>query len=172
MRGRSPGDLAGALQQTGRIRQRCAMEEPHVNVRGGYIDGAEGGITRTAVMQDLPDFVPASSHHLKPLMRDGSQFISMLIHPRIDGGIAFDSTVESQQFCSHRRSIFAFGFMLRGTTTRGTNRIGPRNPPVFSYNAFIVGNPSVTSPNGQRRVRDGLPVTRPRAPKLRPLGRS
>ena len=49
------------------------------------------------------------------LLRDGSQFTSMLIHPRIDGGIAFDSTVESQQFRSHRRSIFAFGSMLRGT---------------------------------------------------------
>jgi hypothetical protein len=58
-------------------------------------------------MQDLPDFVPAFSHHLKPLMRDGSQFTSMFFHPRIDGAIAFDSTVESQQFLSHRRSIFA-----------------------------------------------------------------
>jgi hypothetical protein len=49
------------------------------------------------------------------LLRDGSQFTSMLIHPRIDGGIAFDSTVESQQFRSHRHSIFAFWSMLRGT---------------------------------------------------------
>src|SRR5277367_5391943 len=102
-------ELAGALQQAGRIRQRCALKEPHVYVRSEYIDVAEGRIAqtcnRTAVMQDLPDFVPALSHHLKPLMRDGSQFTSMLIHPRIDGGIAFDSTVESQQFRSHRRSI-------------------------------------------------------------------
>src|SRR6202035_3705612 len=78
-----------------------------------YIDVAEGRIAQTcngtAVMQDLPDFVPASSHHLKPLMRDGSQFTSMLFHPRIDGGVAFESTVESQQFRSHRRSMFAFG---------------------------------------------------------------
>jgi hypothetical protein len=59
-------------------------------------------------MQNLPDFVPASSHHLKPLMRDGSQFTSMLIHPRIDGGIAFDSTVESQQFRFHRPPLSAF----------------------------------------------------------------
>src|SRR5271163_3172775 len=109
-------ELAGALQYTCRIRQRCAVKEPHVNVRSEYIDIAEGCIAqtcnRTAVMQDLPDFVPASSHHLKPLMRDGSQFTSMLIYPRIDGGIAFDSSVESQQLRSHRRSIFAFGSML------------------------------------------------------------
>jgi hypothetical protein len=56
-------------------------------------------------MQDLQDFVPASSHHLKPLMRDGSQFTTMLFHPRIDSGIAFDSTVEAQQFCPHHRSM-------------------------------------------------------------------
>jgi hypothetical protein len=46
-------------------------------------------------MQELPDFVPAISHHLKPLMRDSSQFTCMLVHPRIDGGIALDSAVES-----------------------------------------------------------------------------
>src|SRR3989442_9510770 len=59
-------------------------------------------------MQKLPDFVPAFSHHLKPLMRDGSQFTGMLFHPRIDGGIPLDSAVESQQFCSHHLSTFCF----------------------------------------------------------------
>ena len=49
-------------------------------------------------MQKLPDFVPAISHHLKPLMRDGSQFTCMLSHPRIDSGIPLHSAVESQQF--------------------------------------------------------------------------
>src|SRR6266404_93155 len=75
-----------------------------------YIDVAEGRISqpcnRAAVMQKLPDFVPAFSHHLKPLMRDGSQFTGMLFHPRIDGGIPLDGAVESQQFRSHRRSSF------------------------------------------------------------------
>jgi hypothetical protein len=59
-------------------------------------------------MQKLPDFVPAFSHHLKPLMRDGSQFTGMLFHPRIDGGIPLDSAVKSQQFCSHHLSTFCF----------------------------------------------------------------
>src|ERR1700694_1682593 len=103
-------ELAVALQQAGRIRQRCAVKEPHVYVRSEYIDVAEGRIpqtrNRTAVMQELPDFVPAFSHYLKPLMRDGSQFTCMLVHPRIDGGIPLDSAVESQQFRSHRRSTF------------------------------------------------------------------
>src|SRR6266853_3978346 len=101
-------ELAVALQQAGRIRQRCAVKEPHVYVRVEYIDVAEGRISQTynraAVMQKLPDFVPAFSHHLKPPMRDGSQFTCLLFHPRIDGGIPLDSAVESQQFRSHRRS--------------------------------------------------------------------
>src|ERR1035438_1300129 len=71
-------ELARALQQAGRIRQRCAAKEPHAYVRSEYIDVAEGHISqtcnRTAVMQKLPDFVPAFSHHLKPLKRDSSQF--------------------------------------------------------------------------------------------------
>src|ERR1700694_2308623 len=115
-------ELAGALQQAGRIRQRCAMKEPHVYVRSEYIDVAEGRISqtcnRTAVMQKLADFVPGFSHHLKPLMRDGSQSTCMLFHPRIDSGIPLDSAVESQQFRSHRRYTFllsrsVFTSMLR-----------------------------------------------------------
>src|SRR5450631_4186987 len=105
-------ELAGALQQAGRIRQRRAVKEPHVYVRPEYIDVAEGRVSqtcnRTAVMQEFPDFVPAFSHHFKPLMRDGSQFTSMLFHPRIDGGIPLDSAVESQQSRSHRCSTFCF----------------------------------------------------------------
>src|SRR6202023_1246432 len=105
-------ELAGALQQAGRIRQRCAVKEPHVYVRSEYIDVAEGRISQTgnraAVMQKLPDFVPAFSHCLKPVMRDGSQFTCMLFHPHIDDGIPLDSAVESQQFRSPRRSTFCF----------------------------------------------------------------
>src|ERR1700688_1377731 len=105
-------ELAVALQQAGRIRQRCAVKEPHVYVRSEYIDVAEGRISqtcnRTAVMQKLPDFVPTFSHHLKPPMRNGSQFTCMLFHPRINGGIPLDSAVESQKFRFHRRSTFCF----------------------------------------------------------------
>src|SRR5229473_1582624 len=105
-------ELAGTLQQAGRIRERCAAKEPHVYVRSEYIDVAERRITqtcnRTAVMQKLSDFVPAFSHHLKPLKRDSSQFTCMRLHPHIDGGIPLDSTIESQQFRSHRRSTFCF----------------------------------------------------------------
>src|ERR1039458_6845557 len=93
-------ELAGALQQAGRIRQRCAVKEPHVYVRSEYIDVAEGHISQTgnraAVMEKLPHFVPAFSHLLKPLMRDGSQFTWMLFHPSIDRGIPCDSAVESR----------------------------------------------------------------------------
>jgi hypothetical protein len=62
-------------------------------------------------MQELPNFVPAFSHHVKPLLRDGSQFPCMLLHPRINGGIALDSAVESQQIRSHLPST-CFGNAL------------------------------------------------------------
>src|SRR5215510_5180429 len=105
-------ELAGALQQAGRIRQRRALKEPHVYVRSEYIDVAEGRISqtgnRTAVMQKLPDLVSAFSHHLKPLTCDGSQFTCMLFHPQINGRIPLDSAVESQQFRSLHRSTFRF----------------------------------------------------------------
>src|ERR1700738_3437284 len=120
-------ELAVALQQAGRIRQRCAVKEPHVYVRSEYIDVAEGRVSqtcnRTAVMQKLPDFVSAFSHHLKPLKRDGSQFTCMLFHPRIDGRIPLNSAVESQQLRSHHRSTFRFrSLWLHNTLTRETKR--------------------------------------------------
>jgi hypothetical protein len=61
-------------------------------------------------MQKLADFVPAFSHHLKPPMCDGSQFagVRFPLHPSIDGGIALDSAVESQEFCFHRCSTFCY----------------------------------------------------------------
>jgi len=94
-------ELAAALQQAPRIPQRCTVEEPHVNVRSEYIDVAEGRISqtchRTAIMQELPNFIPALSHDLKPLLRYRSQFTGMLFHPPIDGGIPLDSSIESQQ---------------------------------------------------------------------------
>jgi hypothetical protein len=46
-------------------------------------------------MQELPNFVPAFSHYLKPVVRDGSQFTGVRFHPRIDGGIPLDSSVKS-----------------------------------------------------------------------------
>src|SRR5580698_2797849 len=101
-------ELAGALQQSRRIRQGCALKEPDVYVRSEHVDVAKGHISqtcsRTAVMQKLADFVPAFSHHLEPLMSDGPQSTRMFFHPRIDGGIARDSAVQSKQFRSHLRS--------------------------------------------------------------------
>src|SRR5215472_3089723 len=118
-------ELASALQQAGGVRQCCAVKEPHVYVRSEYIHVAEGRISqtcnRTAVMQKLPDFVPAFSHHLKPLMRDGSQFTRMPFHPRIDGGIPLDSAVESQQFGSHSSfRVLLSTSILRFTFARET----------------------------------------------------
>ena len=106
--------FAGALQQTGRIRQGCAVKEPHIYVRDEYIDVGERRVAQTgngtAVVQEFADLVAAFSHHLKPPMRDGPQLPSTLVHPCIDRGVARDSAVESQYFRFHRRSVFRVRF--------------------------------------------------------------
>ena len=98
-----------AFQQSRRIRQRGPLKEAYVYVRSEYVDVAEGRISqtcdRTAVMQKLADFVPAFPHHLKPPMRDGSQFSGMLFHPRINGGVPFHRAVESQQIGSRHEPV-------------------------------------------------------------------
>src|SRR5579863_394883 len=104
-------ELAGALQQASRIRQRCTLKESNVYVRREYVDVAKGCISqtcsRTAVMQKLPDLVATVSHHLKPLLCDGSQFACMLFHPAIYGRITLDGAVQSKQF--HSRGHVVFG---------------------------------------------------------------
>src|SRR5579864_229487 len=105
-------ELAGALQQTGRVRQRRAVKEANVYVGGEHVDVGEGRVSqtgdRTAVMQKLADFVAAISHHVKPVTRDGSQFAGVVFQPGVDGGIALDSAVESKQIRFHHRSGLSF----------------------------------------------------------------
>src|ERR1700758_5640999 len=127
-------ELAGALQQASRIRQRCALKESYVYVRREYVDVAKGRISqtcsRTAVMQKLPDFVSAFSHHLKPLMRDGSQSTCMLFHPGINGGIPLDSAVQSKQFrCGHR--VFTATSRFQGATLSSYSMGSPK-PSVWT----------------------------------------
>src|SRR5246127_2518221 len=128
-------ELAGALQQVRRIRQPCAVKKTHVYVRSEYIDVAEGRISqtchRTAVMQKFPDFVPAFSHHLKPLMRDGSQSTCMLFHPRIDGGIPLDSAVQSKQFRSRGHGVLKATSRFQGAT-HSSYSMGSPKPSVWT----------------------------------------
>src|SRR5512146_2269230 len=100
--------LASTLQHASRIGQRRAVKEPHVYVRSIYVDVAERCVSqacnRTAVMQELTDFISACAHRAKPPARVVSQFTLMLPEPLVDGGIAFYSAVKSQQVRFHRRS--------------------------------------------------------------------
>src|SRR5579862_6025077 len=87
-------------------------------------------------MQKLADFVPALSHHLKPLMRDGSQFARMRFHPRINGGIALHSTVESQEIRSrrhgvHRHGVLTATFWFQGATLSSYSMGSPK-PSVWT----------------------------------------
>jgi hypothetical protein len=74
-------------------------------------------------------------------MRHGSQFTSMLFHPRIDGGIALDSAVESQKFRFHRRSTFCFrNPSLRRTIAFSPAKIARLELPVLSKGESLPAN--------------------------------
>jgi hypothetical protein len=74
----------------------------------------------------------------------------VLFHPRIDGGIPLDSAVESQQFCSHRRSTFfeIYGYVTPYTRrplacrAGGTKGYFLSNAIAFTDSERLVGNPS------------------------------
>jgi hypothetical protein len=50
-----------------------------------------------AIMQYLPNIVPAIAHGIKPALRDRPQFTRMLPHPDLDSRIALDRTGESEK---------------------------------------------------------------------------
>jgi hypothetical protein len=85
-------------------------------------------------MQKLPDFVPASSHRLKPVKRDGSQFTGMLFHPRIDGRIPLDSAIESQQLRFHYSSRADIG-SIRAVARPGRKHAGNPAPTTSTATA-------------------------------------
>src|SRR3954451_7321084 len=92
--------LSGSLQQMSRIGQRCPTEETNIHVRREYVDVAEGRISQACngatVMENLPDFIAASSHHFEPILGDGSQFTFTLIHPLLDSWISLDGPAIEQ----------------------------------------------------------------------------
>src|SRR6201997_2561989 len=128
-------ELAGALQQSSRIRQRCALKESYVYVRSERVDIAKGRISqtcgRTAVMHKLPHFISAFSHHLKPLLRDGSQFTCMLFHPAIYSRITLDGAVQSKQFRSRGHGVFTATSRFQGATLSSYS-IGSPKPSVWT----------------------------------------
>ena len=94
-------EAAGAFEQAGRIWQRRALKKSYVDVRAEYVDVGEGRIAEAchgaAVVHKLAHFVAAVSHHFKPALGDGSYFALVIFHPLMDGGIALEGAVESEQ---------------------------------------------------------------------------
>ena len=97
---------AGALQQAGRIGKSGSLEKTYIYMRGEDIDVGEGDVSqtnhRTAIVQNLANFVPALPHHREPFLGDGTQTPSMFAHPPINRGIPLDGTIKSQKIGSGR----------------------------------------------------------------------
>src|SRR6202051_3043022 len=111
------------------------MEESKVSVRREYIDVGKGRISQTcrwtAVVHKLADFVSAFSYHLKPPMRAVSQFTCVLFHPRIDGGIALDTAVQSKQFRSYRHGVLTATCWFQSATLSSYSMGSPK-PSVWT----------------------------------------
>ena len=92
-------ELAGALQETGGIGERVAVEESDVDVGGEDVDVGEGGVSEAgdgaAVMEEFADFVAAVAHEVEPMLGDGSEGTGVVLHPGFDGGVALEGSVES-----------------------------------------------------------------------------
>jgi hypothetical protein len=83
-------------------------------------------------MQKFPDFVPAFSHHLKPLMRDGSQSTCLLFHPRIDGWIRSTAPLNRSNSVLLVAPLSAFeicGYVAALPSLQ-------QNPPVWNSRSF------------------------------------
>src|SRR5579859_3529363 len=72
-------------------------------------------------------------------MRDGSQFACMRFHPGIDGGIALDSAVESQEVGFHSGSRKAELKILRLKVKRGRKDV-PRAGRLLPIIALVVAD--------------------------------
>src|SRR6202030_1647758 len=82
-------------------------------------------------MENLPDFVSAISHHLKPLLRDVSQFTRMLFHPALDRRITLDGAVQAKQFRSRGHGVFKATSRFQGATLSSYSMGSPK-PSVWT----------------------------------------
>jgi hypothetical protein len=77
-------------------------------------------------MHNLADFVSAFSYYFEPVMRNRAQFTGMRFHPRIDGGIARDTAVQSEEFGSYhlvqRLKRFSSDNFIAALKARATQR--------------------------------------------------
>src|SRR6185503_10762863 len=119
-------ELAGALQQPGRIRQLAAAEETDVDVSRERIDVTEcrvidaGG--RLVIMDQLADVVSAPSHDVEPCARDRRELVGLLVHPGIDRRISPNRTRKLKN--SHHAvplRVTAVRFIVNSTSGFGSS---------------------------------------------------
>jgi hypothetical protein len=100
-------EAARALKEPRGVGQVGAVKERDIDMRGEDVDGGEGGVAeashRAAVVQRLADLVAARAHELKPPVGDRSELARTGFEPCVDGGIAEESAVESEEFSLHGR---------------------------------------------------------------------
>jgi hypothetical protein len=100
-----PHELAGAFKQAIGIGKLGTTKKTDIDVRCEGIGVSECRVPdtrgRMTVVQYFSDIVSAGAHHLKPALRDCSQFIIMLAHPRFDAKVSVNRTGKSHELAHH-----------------------------------------------------------------------
>src|SRR5438093_1019086 len=92
--------FARALEQTGGIREHCAIVEADICMSLECIDISKRRVPhtsdRTSVVQELTDIGAAAAHALKPCSRHQSERVDEVGKPRLNLRISSDRAREPQ----------------------------------------------------------------------------
>jgi hypothetical protein len=151
-------ELAGALQQAGRIRQRCAVKEAHVHVRSEYntLTYPKGASPIHATRQPSCKISRTSSPHFR-ITSSHSRAIApnsppcTFIHASMAGSRSTAPLNRSNSVLTVALLLLS-GSMLRGSLPRNErNRSLETRMASATRQLRVVGNPSVT----RRTAKDG-----------------
>lgn len=112
--------FASSLQQPGRVIEKCAVEETHVDVVPEGVHVSEHRIPyagdRAAVVHQFADIVTALPHVVKPPFRHRTQFARLIVQPAIDSRISFDTSGKPEDvlISGHPADIQGHAGSMRG----------------------------------------------------------
>jgi hypothetical protein len=103
-----PHAFARSLQQSGRIFEQRAVEEPDVDVIFECVDVPEGRVVdaggRHSVVHQLAHVAATLPHACKPLLHKRSEVVALSVQPAIDQGVALRRRRKSQ-YTVHSRNL-------------------------------------------------------------------
>ena len=101
-------ELSGSLQQTERVWQRRATEEPHIGMGTESVDVPEASIadtrSRAPVVHQFSHVVTAFPHALEPRAYHRAQVLRLTVEPGLNGRVPLHSSGETEDGAHSSRS--------------------------------------------------------------------